>query len=291
MFEWIDWSLLATLPVWFGLSGGGGQQKTQTDFVDDSTVERGLPEKQAKSLSEFLEPRLRTSYMPLLRGRLENPSFQMPSLTPEGIFSTQTPSFTNLLNQGVSRASGNLAQRGFLSPRNAPFVAGQAVQDIAPQFLSGVGQNIEQAVLEPEAQRRRDVANYLAAWEQLTSLLGGQSAQSRTTTSTTSGGGSQFGFGDALAAAAITAAATASGDPTGGAAFNELFATGMAASDRRLKSHIRRVGTHRLGIGIYEYVIGGQQARGVMADEVAQVKPEAVARRADGYWMVNYDLL
>src|SRR3990167_7967633 len=49
-----------------------------------------------------------------------------------------------------------------------------------------------------------------------------------------------------------------------------------AGSDRRLKSNIVRVGTHRLGIGIYEYDIFGQRARGVMADEVEAVKPEAV---------------
>jgi hypothetical protein len=49
-----------------------------------------------------------------------------------------------------------------------------------------------------------------------------------------------------------------------------------ALSDRRLKSNIRRVGTHPLGIGIYTYEIGGESRIGVMADEVEVVKPEAV---------------
>lgn len=59
-------------------------------------------------------------------------------------------------------------------------------------------------------------------------------------------------------------------------------------SDRRLKSNIVRVGTHPLGIGIYEYDLFGRRERGVMADEVLAVKPEAVRQGADGYFMVNY---
>ena len=62
-------------------------------------------------------------------------------------------------------------------------------------------------------------------------------------------------------------------------------------SDRRLKSNIKRVGTHPLGIGIYDYDIGGERQRGVMADEVEQVLPEAVLTRPDGYKMVNYGIL
>jgi hypothetical protein len=62
-------------------------------------------------------------------------------------------------------------------------------------------------------------------------------------------------------------------------------------SDRRLKSNIERVGTHPLGIGIYEYDIFGERQRGVMADELEIVLPEAVAVHPSGYKMVNYGLL
>jgi hypothetical protein len=62
-------------------------------------------------------------------------------------------------------------------------------------------------------------------------------------------------------------------------------------SDRRLKSNIVRVGTHPLGIGIYEYDIFGERQRGVMADEVQKVKPEAVVTHPSGYNMVKYGLL
>lgn len=63
---------------------------------------------------------------------------------------------------------------------------------------------------------------------------------------------------------------------------------GLAASDRRLKSNVIRIGTHPLGIGIYEYDIAGNRQRGVMADELEAVMPEAVYTRPDGYKMVNY---
>jgi hypothetical protein len=65
----------------------------------------------------------------------------------------------------------------------------------------------------------------------------------------------------------------------------------LGLSDRRLKSNIVRVGTHPLGIGVYEYDIFGERQRGVMADELEAVLPEAVAIHPSGYKMVNYGML
>jgi hypothetical protein len=62
-------------------------------------------------------------------------------------------------------------------------------------------------------------------------------------------------------------------------------------SDRRLKSNIERIGTHKLGIGVYEYDIFGERQQGVMADEVEKVMPEAVVMHPSGYKMVKYGLL
>jgi hypothetical protein len=67
--------------------------------------------------------------------------------------------------------------------------------------------------------------------------------------------------------------------------------TAIAMSDMRLKSNIERVGTHANGVGVYEYDIDGHRERGVMAQEVLQVKPEAVTMRDDGFYMVNYGAL
>jgi hypothetical protein len=77
----------------------------------------------------------------------------------------------------------------------------------------------------------------------------------------------------------------------GTAAGGPLGVAGLFTSDRRLKSNIVRVGIHPLGIGVYEYDIAGERQRGVMADEVETVLPEAVVTRHDGYKMVNYGML
>lgn len=62
-------------------------------------------------------------------------------------------------------------------------------------------------------------------------------------------------------------------------------------SDRRLKRNIYRIGTHPLGIGVYEYDIFDRHEIGVMADEVERVMPQAVITGSDGYKRVNYALL
>jgi hypothetical protein len=67
--------------------------------------------------------------------------------------------------------------------------------------------------------------------------------------------------------------------------------TAIAMSDMRLKSNIERVGTHANGVGVYEYDIDGHRERGVMAQEVLNVKPEAVLMGDDGFYMVNYGAL
>jgi len=74
-------------------------------------------------------------------------------------------------------------------------------------------------------------------------------------------------------------------------AYGMMNAAGPAAfalSDRRLKSNIKRIGTHKLGIGIYKYDIMGRHEIGVMAQEVEKVMPEAIGRHQTGYMMVDY---
>lgn len=62
-------------------------------------------------------------------------------------------------------------------------------------------------------------------------------------------------------------------------------------SDMRLKSNIVRVGTHPLGVGVYDYDIDGHRERGVMAQELLHVLPSAVRVGGDGFMMVNYEVL
>jgi hypothetical protein len=65
----------------------------------------------------------------------------------------------------------------------------------------------------------------------------------------------------------------------------------IMSSDRRLKSDVQRIGTTKHGLPLYEYTIFGERQRGVMADEVEKVMPDAVLTDPAGFKMVNYSML
>lgn len=64
-------------------------------------------------------------------------------------------------------------------------------------------------------------------------------------------------------------------------------------SDRRLKRDIERVGEFPDGLGIYayRYVMGAKRVLGVMADEVAKLRPWALGPERASYATVNYGAL
>jgi Chaperone of endosialidase len=68
---------------------------------------------------------------------------------------------------------------------------------------------------------------------------------------------------------------------------------GGRRSDIRLKHDIVLLGRLDNGLGFYRFSYngGGKAYVGVMAQEVQQVMPQAVARGPDGYLTVNYDRL
>lgn len=61
-------------------------------------------------------------------------------------------------------------------------------------------------------------------------------------------------------------------------------------SDRRLKRHIKRIGTADNGLNVYsyQYAWGGPTQIGYMADEVERVSPDAVITTSSGYKAVDY---
>ena len=95
--------------------------------------------------------------------------------------------------------------------------------------------------------------------------------------------------------------AVAGGVVAGGVGFNDIFKTGgklgkgiarALISDRRLKVSITEAGRDaRTGLMQYEFAYRSdptRRFRGVMADEVAEVMPEAVAVMPSGYHAVDY---
>lgn len=79
-----------------------------------------------------------------------------------------------------------------------------------------------------------------------------------------------------------------------GGLFEGLGAIGggmmAAASDRRLKTDLNRIGTHPSGVGIYQFRYLGSPTEhvGVIAQEVREVNPGAVVTMPNGYLGVNY---
>lgn len=67
-------------------------------------------------------------------------------------------------------------------------------------------------------------------------------------------------------------------------------AAGAAASDRRLKMDITKVGEFANGLNVYQYhyVNGAGPYVGVMADEVEKIQPEALGPVIGGYMTVDY---
>jgi hypothetical protein len=71
-----------------------------------------------------------------------------------------------------------------------------------------------------------------------------------------------------------------------------LGSAAILASDRRLKTNINLIGQRPDGLNLYSYdYIWGQPAVGVMADEVAVLRPEALGPVVGGYATVNYGAL
>ena len=67
----------------------------------------------------------------------------------------------------------------------------------------------------------------------------------------------------------------------------------VAASDIRLKTDIERVGIAANGLPLYTFKYIGSEVvyRGVMAQDVLEVFPEAVSTMPNGFLAVRYDLL
>ena len=154
--------------------------------------------------------------------------------------------------------------------------------------LFGMGQQGRQQALQEQAFLRNEPINTLNAVRtgaQVTTPTFNAVPQQQTTAGPNLLGAAQAQYGGALDAVNAQNA-------NAGNLMNGLFRLGttaaMFASDRRLKRNIRRIGTHRLGIGVYEYdYVWGEHAIGVMADEVKKVRPSAV-HRVCGFDVVDY---
>lgn len=88
-----------------------------------------------------------------------------------------------------------------------------------------------------------------------------------------------------------TSSGVGSNSPGVGGFLGSLLGS-VAASDRRLKKDIFEIGVLPDGLKLYNFnYIWGENATGVMADEVAVLRPEALGPVVGGYATVDYSKL
>jgi hypothetical protein len=201
-----------------------------------------------------------------------------------------------LLNQQQDRMNNQLANQGIQSGSEADLNAqrtfgNQANDAYSQAALNGinVGQQARQQALTEQNYYATQPLNFLNA------LRTGAQVQSPTFGSTPAGPNYTQAAQNTYAGNLNT---TNASNASNSNFLSGLFNLGSSAllgngsySDIRLKSNIVRVGTHPRGFGVYEYDIFGRRERGVIAQEVAAVMPEAVTTAPDGFLQVFYGML
>jgi len=158
--------------------------------------------------------------------------------------------FDALSEQGSRGITGNAAASGLLRSGST----GKALQNY--------GQTISNQFAGSYMDRLQGLAdNAFKAG----GLIGGAGQQSSSTQNSSKG---KPGLGNILGSALST----------------------VAVSDRRLKENIVKMGTLKNGLNVYKYNYLGEKTKhlGVMADEVAELLPEALGPVINGYNTVDY---
>lgn len=98
--------------------------------------------------------------------------------------------------------------------------------------------------------------------------------------------------GNVLSGAGATSTSTSKSKSGLGGLVGSI-ASGVAASDRRLKKNIFEVGKLKNGLKLYQfrYINNEGPFVGVMAQEVKELMPEALGPEVNGYMTVNYEVI
>lgn len=217
-----------------------------------ANVNQALGDVQTRVNSQFNNPNFGGSaHQELLTRNLGDTASQMYGQN----YSQERQNQLNAAGQAT-----NLASADYLDSQALQGVGAQR-QGLSQQYLTNAANQFNGAAQFPYDQLSRygDV------------IKAGQGVGGGTSTSTTSGGDSGSSDLANIAGLALTAAS--------------FF------SDARLKTDIKKVGELPSGLGVYDYKKFGKPERGVLAQEVEKIIPDAVSTHPSGYKMVNYSLL
>lgn len=260
-----------------------------------------------KARAIFENPELDTSLLP-------DRAINIGQTAQEAILSRLQPNLdrqdealrTRLANQGITLGSDAYGREMSQQAQTANDLQMQAaLQGISLDQANRAAALQEQAYLQ---DRPLNLINALRSGNQVNAPQFQQFAQQATTQGPNMLGAAQAQY-QADKDAANASSAGSSGMMggllgLGGAAVGGMFGgpggamlggqlgsgLGSAFSDERLKTNIKRIGTHPVGVGVYEYdyIWGGGKQVGVMAQELEKVRPDAVFE-VNGFKAVNYD--
>lgn len=218
---------------------------------------------------------------------------------------TQAQNAANAQAYQQALASGQFGnQAAAQNTGNAANLAAFGNQGIGQQFQQGLanaqlGNQAQQQGFQQEAYNQMqpiNVINALRSGSQVQSPSYASTPQQAQTAGADILGATQQGYNAQLAN--VNAQNAASGGFMGGLMnLGGTLGGAYLMSDENLKTDIKRIGTHDLGMGIYSYsykdgynLPTGIQV-GVMAQEVEKVIPEAVIVTDSGFKAVNYAML
>lgn len=205
-----------------------------------------------------------------------------------------TSAHQETLQRGLGEQANQIYGQNYASERDRQLAAAGQAQGLAgadymdANYLQGIGAQ-RQGLANQYLGNAAGQFNQAAQWpyqqlERYGNVVSQGTGQGGTVTSPNP---NQGGGSSPMAGALGGAAAGSAFGPWGALAGGVLG----AFSDVRLKSNIEKVGELPSGLGVYEYDKFGKRERGVMAQEVEKVIPEAVKTHSSGYKMVNYGLL
>lgn len=185
-----------------------------------------------------------------------------------------------LLNQGITQGSEaySNAMRDFNSGRNDAYQ--QAI-------LGGINTMPQtQALAMGLRNQPLNELNAIRSGSQVTNPQFGSTPQQQTTQGADLLSAAQSAYGGKLNAY-NTQVGQENQNTNNATQLGLMYYMMAGASDRRLKSNIRLIGNDGK-YNWYDYDIFGRHEIGVMAQEVLDIKPEAVVQHPAGYLMVNY---
>lgn len=266
----------------YGLAQGSLDQQTQLanqDAMNSFMMQQGLLDQQTgqmnmDALNQFA---MQQGLLDQQTGAMNMDALNNFLITQVGLDADSARYYADAMNQ-ANFANAQLLEQSYNRDFQAAGLMGDLGQQYGQQSLADLGMTAQLGEMQRgiASEYTNAVPTQLQMAGNLYSQLypGIYSGSNMTGTQKTSGLGSWL---PQVVGAGMQAAGTA--------------AAGGAFSDRRLKSNIVKVGEFQDGLGEYEYDIFGQRQRGVMADEVAELRPWALGPVVSGYATVDYGKL